>query len=85
MEISKSIYDCVVEPYNKKPTREDENCDGNSRKKRGHSALSNTYSKMSESTGKRRKMYVYHPKDGSKLTCLIHGPGHSSDECKVLG
>ena len=39
---------------------------------------------MSESSGKLRKSYVYHPKDRSKLTCLIHGPGHSSDECKVL-
>ena len=23
--------------------------------------------------------------DISKLSCLIHGPGNSSDECKVLG
>ena len=45
----------------------------------------NTYSKMSESAEKCRKMYVYHPKDRQKLNCIIHGPGHSSDECKVLG
>ena len=24
-------------------------------------------------------------KNRSKQTCLIHGPGNSSDECKVLG
>ena len=40
---------------------------------------------MSESTGNQVKMYVDHPKDRSKLTCIIHIPGHSSDECKVLG
>ena len=40
---------------------------------------------MSESAGKCRKRYVDNPKDISKLTCTIHGPGHSSDECKVLG
>ena len=40
---------------------------------------------MSESTVKCRKRYVDHPRDISKGTSLIHGPGHSSDECKVLG
>ena len=40
---------------------------------------------MSESTGKRKKRYVDHPKDISKQTFLIHGPGNSSDEFKVLG
>ena len=40
---------------------------------------------MSESAGNNRKRYIYHPKDISKLPCLIHGPRHSSDECKVLG
>ena len=41
--------------------------------------------KTSESYGKCRKSYVDHLKGRSKLTCLIHGPGHLSDECKVLG
>ena len=31
------------------------------------------------------KMYVDHLMDVSKQTYLIHGPGHSSDECMVLG
>ena len=39
---------------------------------------------MSDSAGKIRKSYVDHPKDRSKLTCIIHGPGNSSNECKVL-
>ena len=29
-------------------------------------------------------MYVDHPRDGSKLTFLIHASGHSSDEYNVL-
>ena len=40
---------------------------------------------MSESAGKRRKRYVDHWKDRSKPTCIIHGPGHSSDKCRFLG
>ena len=39
---------------------------------------------MGESSGKRQKRYVYCSKIESK-PCLIHGPGHFSDECKVLG
>ena len=30
-------------------------------------------------------MYVDHPKDKSKLTCLIYESGNLSDECKILG
>ena len=40
---------------------------------------------MSESAGKRRKRNVDHLKGTPKPTCLIHAPGHSSDEYKVLG
>ena len=39
---------------------------------------------MSESSDKCRKRYVDHLKDGSKYTCLIHVPGHSSDKLLVL-
>ena len=47
--------------------------------------MSNTYSEISESADKRRKCYVDYPKGKYKPTCLIHGPGHSSDKYKVLG
>ena len=40
---------------------------------------------MNKSYGNHRKIYVDYPKGNSKPTCLTHGPGHSSDECKVLG
>ena len=40
---------------------------------------------MSESAGKLRKRYIYYPEGKPKPTCLIHGPGHSSDECEDLG
>ena len=39
---------------------------------------------MSESAEKHRKVYVDHP-TGELKVCIIHGLGHSSDECKVLG
>ena len=40
---------------------------------------------MSEGAVKLRKINVDHTKDISKYTCLIHGPGHLSDEFKFLG
>ena len=39
---------------------------------------------MGESADRCRKRYVDRP-SGELKTCLIHGPRHSSDECKVLG
>ena len=84
MEISESIYEGLVEPYYKKPTRVDANCAGISSHNRGEPASSWTLPKKGESAGKRRKMHVDIPSGKSK-TCLIHGPGHSSEECKVLG
>ena len=78
MEIAEYIYEGIVESY-KKPTRIDTNCSGIGRKTRGEAALSTTYYKMSESAGKRRRSYAEHIEDRSKLTCLVHGPVHSSD------
>ena len=39
---------------------------------------------MSNKADKSRKRYLDHTEDILKLTCHIHGPGHSSYECKVL-
>ena len=39
---------------------------------------------MDNHTGKRKQKYVDHLRDLSQLTCLIHGIGHSSYECKVF-
>ena len=85
MEIAESIYEGVVQPSNKKPAREDANSDGLRRKIRVEAALSNTYFDMSESSGRRRKKYVDHLKDRSKINYLIHGPVNSSDKSKGLG
>ena len=68
----------------KKNTRADAKRDGHSRKIIGEAALSKTYFDMSKRDGKRKQRYVDHPRDRLKLTYLIHGPGHSSDKCKVL-
>ena len=40
---------------------------------------------MSDRTFKCIKRYVDYPKDIPKYSCIIHVPGNSSDECKVLG
>ena len=77
MEIPNYICGGVVEPSYKKPTREDANRAGYSRKTRGESASLNTYSNMSESAIKCIKRYVENLKDRSKLICFVHGPGNS--------
>ena len=51
---------------------------------RGESASSTFYSEMGKCAGNCKKRYVDSPRYRSKLTCLIHGIGNSSDEFKVL-
>ena len=51
---------------------------------RGEAASSTTYSEMNESSVKFRKMYVDQQNYRLKLTYIIHGPGNSLYECKVL-
>ena len=46
--------------------------------------LCKTQPMTDESAGKRKKRYVDRSTSESK-TCLIHGHGNYSDECKVLG
>ena len=52
--------------------------------KKGEDALSYTDLTIVEIYGKRIKWYVDHLMDKSKI-CLVHCPGHTYDECKVLG
>ena len=85
MDIAKSICEGVVKPSFKKTNRVDATRAGNSRLKRRESISSNTYSGMRESAVKCIKIYVDYPEGNSKPICLIHGPGHSSDEYNVLG
>ena len=85
MEIAEYFYRGVVEPSHKITNRADSNYSGHIRLKIVEAASSNTYSGMLERDGKCREIYVDHPKDRSKPTYLIRGPGHSSYECKVLG
>ena len=58
MEIAESIYEGVLEISYKQSTGTYANRFANTRKQIGEAALSNTYSKMSESTIKYRKLYV---------------------------
>ena len=84
MEIAEIIYEGVVTPSYKKTTWTEANCTGLNRNKRGKSTSSNTNPMKDGSAEKRRKRYVDNPKSTSKIY-MIHGSGHSSDECKALG
>ena len=68
----------------KKATEAYSNCGCIRRKNRGETSSSTTYSDTSDSVRKRRERYVDHTKYTSKPTCLINGPGHSSDECRFF-
>ena len=83
MYIAEYIYEVLVEPSYKQSTRKYATHDYHIRKKRGEDASSHNLSTMSEISDKHRKRYVEYTMGKSK-TCLIHGPGHSSDKCKVL-
>ena len=50
----------------------------------GEVASSKKHPEINRSAVKSKQRCVDNQRDGSKLTCLIHGPGHSPDECKVL-
>ena len=84
MEISESIYEGVVKKYYKKSTRTDARCAGHSINKKEEDTQLQKYYTMRGSVGKHRKRYVDCPAGESKI-CFIHGLGHSSDGCKVLG
>ena len=84
MEISEVIYEGAVEPSYKKTTRVDSNRDGNSRQMSGVSASSKAYSEVGNHSGNLNQRYIDHLIDRSKLTYLMHGNFHSSEQCKFL-
>ena len=84
MDIVEYINEVLLVPSYIQSTRTYATRSGHSRKKRGEDTLSHTYYLMSESDGNCRKK-IYRPSKGWVKTSLLHGPGNSSDECKVLG
>ena len=84
MEISESIYEGIVETSYKNPIRADANRAGHSRQNRGEAASPWDRPEKGERAGKSIKQHIYSSTEKSK-TCLIHGPGYSSEERKVLG
>ena len=69
----------------KNPIREDTDRTSHGRKRKGREDSSPTNPKKGRS-GKRKTKNAGHPSDrptGGK-TCLLHGPRHSTEECKVL-
>ena len=83
IEIDRQVYEGVT-PY-KTTKRAVADCDSYGRKLNGGEYTSPNNSNKGRS-GKHKKNYVGHPINwptGEK-TCLLHRPGHSSEECKLL-
>ena len=83
MEISEQVYSGVT-PY-KKPIKEDSNCASHVKKINRGEAASPTNPNKGR-TVKRKTKNAGHasdcPNGGKKW--LLHGPGHSMEECKLL-
>ena len=84
METVEQVYREGGEPY-KTTTREDANCTSHfSKRKVGEAVLSTNPKNIR--TSKHKKHYTGHPSNGptGDKICLVHGPGHSTTEYKVL-
>ena len=83
MEVAEQVY--AGGTPSKTPTRAESNRGSHVRKRKGWETASPTNPKKGR-TGKRKN--IYRPSERcahrSKNICLLHGPGHSSEECKVL-
>ena len=83
MEVAEKIY--KVGQTTKHLHRSDTNCASHGRKLKGGEAASPTNTEKGR-TGKRKTINAGDPSyrtTGGK-TCLLHGPGNSTEECKVL-
>ena len=74
----------VCRNFSLKTTRTYSNCAVQSIQNRGKSASSKSYPNMVKHAGKRKQRCLGCPRGILQLTCLIPGPGHSSDEFKVI-
>ena len=84
MDISEQVYKGGTP--SKTPTREESNRDGHVRKWEGGETASST----NRDKGRTRKRKTKHSGrlsgalTGAKKTCILHGPGHSSEACKLI-
>ena len=84
MEIAEAIYKGGAPSKNTQRAEADRASFG--RKKKGR-ASTLPYNPEQGRSGKRKGRNAGHLSDeptGAKKTCLLHGPGHSSEECKFL-
>ena len=84
MEVAEQVYEGGTP--SKIPNRAESSCDGHVRKQKGGESAQPTNPEKSRS-GKYKTNNIGHPIDEptrAKKTCLLHGPRHSSEECKAL-
>ena len=84
MEITEMIYEGGSPSKNNQWAEANRSSFGRNKKGGGAASLS---SPKNGRTGKRKGNDTEHPRyapTGANNTCMLHGPGHSSEECKVL-
>ena len=84
MDIAEQVYEGGT-PSKITAHRADANRVSHSRKRKGGEAASPTNPEKGRA-GKLKKNYAGHPSDRmtSDKTCVLHGPRHSTEECKLL-
>ena len=84
MDISEQVYK-VGTTFENANREESDHARHGSKRKGGESASSTNTEKCR--TGKSKINHAVHPSngpDGAKTTLLVHGPRHSTEECRVL-
>ena len=84
MEVAGQVYEGLT--TSKTPTRAEANRDGHVRKLNGGEYASPTKPDKG-CAGKSKTKNAGHPSDAptrSKNICLLHGPGHTYEECKSI-
>ena len=84
MEIAELIYKGGSPSKNTQRAEDERASSGRNKKGRAYASPSKPEQGR---TSKRKRINAGHPRydpTGAKKTCLMHVPGHSSEECKVL-
>ena len=84
MEIAEAIYEGGAPSKNSQQAEADRSSFGRKQKGEGSASPSNPEKGRAD---KRKRNDAGHPSNapnGKKKTCIFNGPGHSSEECKVI-
>ena len=84
MEIAKVIYEEGETSKNTPKTEADRASSGRKKKEGAYTSPSNPEQGRSDKCKRINAGHTSNQPTGAKKTCMLHGPGHSSEECKLI-